>query len=74
MMMNPRQNNMGEIIRRRFRESELSIKRLSELADVPYASVHGLIQSERDIALSTASKLCAVLGLELQHVGKRKQR
>lgn len=37
-----------------------------------YSVVHGLIQSKADVKISTASKVCDVLGLELRPGRKRK--
>ncbi|UCC31268.1 MAG: helix-turn-helix transcriptional regulator [Phycisphaerales bacterium] len=59
-------NDLADLIRARFRESGLSIKQLAERAGVPYASVHGFTVGTRDPVLSTVSKLCKVLGLELR--------
>ena len=67
-------SRMGNLIRATFRKSGLSIKKLSEQAHVPYATVHGTITAVRDPSLSNAEKLCEVLALELRPVrrGKRK--
>ncbi len=59
------QNPMAETIRQRFDTSGLSIKKLAELSDVPYASAHGLMNGTRDALLMSAHKMCEVLGLEL---------
>ena len=59
-------NVMANLIRKRFKQSGLSIKRLSELSGVPYAGCHATIGGTRDPALSTAARLCKVLGLELR--------
>lgn len=74
MSKNAEPTNLAEVIRRTFRKSGMSMKQLSERADVPYASVHGLIQHNRDVTLSTTSRLCGALGLELRPVrrGERK--
>ena len=58
-------NDMIDLIRAEFRRSGLSMKKLSERAGVPYASVHGVVNGTRDPMMSTAQKLCKVLGLEL---------
>ncbi len=66
-------NPMGDLIRAQFHKSKLSVNELSHRSGVPYASVHGLIAGTRDPALSTALKICKVLGLELRpRRGKRK--
>ena len=67
-------NNMVEILRQAFRESGMSLKRLSDLSGTRYASVHAFFTAERDPQLSTIEQWCQVLGLELRPVlrGKRK--
>ena len=65
--------DMAELIRATFRESGLSMKQLAERSGVYYASVHGLIVGGRDPALSTADKICKVLGLELRPVRRGKR-
>ena len=50
----------------------LSMLKVSEQTGLRYQTVHGFVKYERDIQLSTASKLAAWLGLELRP--KRKGR
>ena len=72
MKTNP-ENEMANLIRERFRKSGLSIKKLADLAGVPYAAAHGFVRGTRDPVLSTAAKMCKVLGLELRVIrAKRK--
>ena len=59
---------MADTIKRAFRVSGLSMKRLSVQSDTRYASVHGFFTGERDPALSTIDRWCKVLGLELRPV------
>ena len=47
MKTNPR-SDVGELMRERFRRSGLSIKKLADLADVPYAAAHGFVNGTRD--------------------------
>ena len=56
---------MADIIRTAWHKSGLSMKALSVQAGVPYASVHGVLTGDRDPHLSTAEKMCRVLGLTL---------
>ncbi len=56
---------MADIVRRAFRESGLSIKKLSDRSGVHYSAVHGLLTGNRDVQISTLDKLSKVLGLEL---------
>ena len=64
---------MAERIRRAFRESGMSLKRLSDLSGTRYASVHAFFTGERDPQLSTVERWCRVLGLRLVS-DKRKRR
>ncbi len=57
---------MAEILRRAFRESGMSLKRLSDESGTRYASVHAFFTAERDPQLSTIQRWCDVLGLELR--------
>ena len=66
MMRSNPNNEMAKLIRARFHRSGLSIKALADQAKVPYAAAHGVINGTRDPMLSTAVKLCKVLGLELR--------
>ena len=66
-------SEMAKLIRRAFRESGLSLKRLSDESGTRYASVHAFFTAERDPQLSTIEKWCGVLGLELRPI-KRKRR
>lgn len=68
-----RGDNMAEILRRAFRESGMSLKRLSDESGTRYASVHAFFTAERDPQLSTIEKWCRVLGLRLVSE-KRKRR
>ena len=73
-MNNEPNSRMGNIIRAAFRRSGLSMKKLAKQSRVPYASVHATIAGERDPILSTANKLCDVLGLELVPKDRGKKR
>ena len=59
---------MAELIRRVFRDSGMSLKRLSDLSGTRYASVHAFFTADRDPQLSTIQRWCDVLGLELRVV------
>jgi len=64
-------NEMMGLMQRTFRKSGLSILALSKRAGVPYASCYGVVNEGRDPALSTAAKLCKVLGLQLVSVERK---
>lgn len=51
--------------------SGFSMYELARRAGVPYASVHGFVRDGRDMALSTAAKLCAVLHLGLRRTPRK---
>ncbi len=57
---------MGDTIKRAFRESGWSMKRLSDTSGTRYASVHAFFTGTRDPALSTIDRWCRVLGLTLK--------
>ncbi len=58
--------DMHEQIIRAFKASKLSIKALATKAEIPYASAHGMVNRNSDPRISTVSKVCDVLGLELR--------
>ncbi len=68
-----RTNKMAELIRWTFRESGMSLKRLSDESGTRYASVHAFFTAERDPQLSTIEAWSRVLGLQLVSK-KRKDR
>ena len=68
-----RDESMKDILRRAFRESGWSLKRLSDESGTRYASVHAFFTGERDPQLSTIERWCRVLGLRLVS-DKRKRR
>ena len=67
-------NGFRNALRRAIEESGLSLLQLSKRAGVAYASIHGFCRNNRDIQLSVASRLGAVVGLELRPTAKRKGR
>ena len=69
--------NMGkqdpaEAVRRAFRKSGMSIKRLSESSRTPYSGVHRFLNVDADVRTSTLTRLAKALGLELVVRRKRK--
>jgi len=58
--------NMASLIRTAFSESGLSRFELSKRTGVAYSVIHRFMAEERDLKLTTASKLADVLGLELR--------
>jgi len=64
MKSNPN-NELAGVILAAFKASGLSVKRLAVESGVPYASAHGFIAGQRDVALGTAARLCKTLGLQL---------
>jgi len=55
-------------------DSGLTMFKVAESCGLRYQTVYGFVKGERDIALSSASKLAELFGLELRPVrrGKRK--
>ena len=67
-------NEFGNVIRAAFTRSGLSIKALADRSGVPYSVTHAVVKGERDPILSTAVRLCRVLGLELRPVQRTKRK
>ena len=65
---------MANTIRKAIRQSGLNLYRVAKSARVPYQSLYTFYHSNADCRLSTAEKLCRVLGLDLMPVGERKGR
>ena len=64
--------NMEQTIRERFQKSGLSIKKLTDQAGTPYSAVHAFLNFQtKTVTLSTASRLCNVLGLELRPIQRK---
>lgn len=72
--MTQRSNNLTDSVREAFRRSGLSVKRLSVLSGVPYASAHAFVAGDRDPRASTLEKLAAALGLTLCAVQQPKRK
>jgi len=53
-------------------DSGLSLNQLALRTGLPYATVHGFINSDVNITLASASRLTHLLGLELRPVRRRK--
>lgn len=65
-------NQLAEAIRAAIDRDERSLYAIARAADVHYQTLHPFARRQRhEITLTTAARLCAVLGLELQPV-KRK--
>ncbi len=63
----------AETVRRAFRESGMSIKRLADSSRTPYSGVHRFINVDADVRTSTLKRLAEALGLELVVRPKRKR-
>ena len=73
-MMSHSDNEMGDLIRRVFRKSGLSVRALAIQSGLPYATVHAVVAGTRDPLLSSVVKMSKVLGLELRPVRRRKRK
>lgn len=67
-------NKFGNVIRGAFARSGLSIKALADRSGVPYSVTYAMVKGERDPILSTAVRLCRVLGLELRPIRSSKRK
>lgn len=65
-------NPLAVTIRKAFVASGMSIKRLATEAEIPYASAFNMIHKSTDPTLSTAARVCSVLGLALRPVRTKK--
>ena len=72
-MRENKSDNMAALLRRAFRESGMSLKRLSDESGTRYASVHAFFTANRDPQLSTIQRWCDVLGLKLRAVKPRQR-
>ena len=71
MSKKAKQVDLAEQLRAAFTKSGLSRFELARRAGVSYAIVHRFIGGNRDITISTASKLADALGLELRPAKRR---
>lgn len=70
--MKKKTNQLAEAIRAAVVADGRSLYAISRAAGVAYQSAHPFIRGQReDIALSTADRLCAALGLELRPVNRK---
>jgi len=65
--------DLSEQLLKAIADSGLNRFQLANRSGVRYSAVHGIVAGTRDPALSTVTKLCRVLGLELRPVGKPKK-
>lgn len=63
--------NMTAVLKKAINQYGGSVNQLAHLAGVPQPSVARFVAGKRDLKLSSADKLAAVLGLEL--IAKAKQ-
>ena len=71
--MKKRQSYLEKQIRSAFKESGMTVYRLAKDSGVPQPVVSRFINAKRGITLATASKLVAVLGLELVQTKERRK-
>jgi len=67
-------DSMGNLIRATFTRSGMSIKRLSRLAGIGYATAHAFVRDSIDPTLTTVERICKALDLELRPVRRGKQK
>lgn len=66
--------SFADTIRKAIKASGVSLYAVAKAAHVPYQSIHRFYNGGDDCRLSTAEKLCRVLGLDLAAVSERKGR
>lgn len=54
------------------KRSGLTRKQIADQSGVAYSVVHGLAGGERDLRLDTASRIAAVVGVELRPVSSKR--
>jgi len=64
--MSKKKTDLASGLRAAFKASGMNRLALSKRSGVSYSIVHRFIAGERDITITTASKLATVLGLELR--------
>ncbi len=69
-----RQTDLADQLRAAFAESGLSRFELARRAGISYAIAHRFIGGDRDITLTTASKLARVLGLAFRADTRRNRK
>ena len=67
-------NDLSAQLKAAIGDSGLSMLKVAERSGLRYQTVHGFITADRDIALSSATKLAALFRLELRPArrGRRK--
>ncbi len=71
--MDKNREDLAATILSAYKKTRKTRNELSRRAGVGYPVVHGFVAGHRDIAISTASKLCTVLGLGLRPSRTRKK-
>ena len=60
--------DLGEQLREAMRQSGLNRYQIAKRAGLSYGALHGFTAREKDLYLSTASKIASLLGVELREV------
>ena len=58
--------DLGAQLRQAIRRSGLTRNQIAKRADLSYAIVHGFVAGTNDLRLATASKIAAIVGVELR--------
>lgn len=73
--MAKRSTTLAQVIRDAIENDGRSLNAIAKAADVAYQSLHPFVRGQRDeIALSTADRICRVVGLELRPVKRPEER
>jgi len=73
-MTSKRTNDLAAQLKRAIADSRLSMLKVAERSGLRYQTVHRFLTADRDIALSSASKLAGLLGLELRPARRTKRK
>jgi predicted transcriptional regulator len=66
-----RPTGLGETIRDAIERSGLSLAEVARRAELPYSGLYRFAIYGGDLTLDSATRICAVLGLELRPTGRK---
>lgn len=64
--------DLATVLRRAIDDSDLSMRQLSLRTGLPYQTIHGFVRKDRDIVLTSATKLAKLLHLALRTTRRQK--
>lgn len=66
--------DLAEQLRQAIRRSGLTRNQIAKRTDLSYAIVHGFVAGTKDLRLATASKIAAIVGVELRPLDAARRR